>query len=171
MSLGPCARLLLAGQGREPTVGPASPPVPAEKTRRGSPAALLAFCPPLGPPSLSGSGRAGCGWLLVLGMSELGAPEASLSLHKGDMGLEEKGTSPESHSQPGGPVGAGPLVSVASAHLWGISGTCFCLLFFRLTHSWHLGCRTSNRRFIAHFTCACLWLYCWESWAHTFPFL
>lgn len=89
MSLGPCARLLLAGQGREPTVGPASPPVPAEKTRRGSPAALLAFCPPLGPPSLSGSGKAGCGWLLVLGMSELGAPEASLSLHKGDMGLEK----------------------------------------------------------------------------------
>ena len=69
-------------------------------------------------------------WLSVLGMSELGAPEASLSFHKGDTGLEEKGTSPESHSQPRGPVSAGPLVSVTSAHLWGISGMCFCLFIF-----------------------------------------
>ena len=161
------ARWAGAGAHRGPCF--TSCPLRGDKERK--PAALLASCPPLGPPSLSGSGRAGCGWLLVLGMSELGAPEASLSLHKGDTGLEEKGTSPESHSQPGGPVGAGRLVSVASAHLWGISGTCFCLLFFRLTHSWHLGCRTSNRRFIVRFMCACLWLYCWESWAHTFPFL
>lgn len=144
--------------------GPCAASCPLREDKERKPSCTFGFLPTPWPsqPLWFGQSRLWC-WLLVLGMSELGAPEASLSFHKGDMGLEEKGTSPESNSQPRGPVIVGPLVTVTSAHLWGISGVCFCLLFFWLTHSWHLGCRTSKRRFIVRFTYACLWLYCWES--------
>lgn len=159
MSLGLCAPLL-AGQGLEPTLGPAPPPVPSEKTRRGSPAALW-LLPTLGPPSLWFGREAERCWLLVLGMSELGAPEASLSFHKGDMGLEEKG--PARVKQPAeGPVIVGPLVTVLSSPLGHFRRVLLSFIFW-LTHSWHEPLGLQRGDLLIRFTYACLWLYCWES--------
>lgn len=121
MSLGLCAPLLLAGQGLEPTRA-LRRPCPLREDKERKPSCTFGFLPTPGPsqPLWFGQSRLWC-WLLVLECRSWGLLEASLSFHKGDKGLEEKGTSLQSQTgQPRGPVIVGPLVTVTSAHLWGI---------------------------------------------------
>ena len=75
--------------------------------RRGSPDAHLAFCPCPGPALSLSLVRAELAAVLdVISWNVRAgeASEASLSFHKGDTGLEEKVTSPESRSKPRGTV-------------------------------------------------------------------
>lgn len=107
MSLGLCASLLLAGRGTGTHLGLCFTPLPLRENEKRKSRCALGFVPIPRPRPLplSGSGRAGCGaGCYLMGCQSWGASEASLSFHKGDTGLEEKVTSPESRSKPRGPV-------------------------------------------------------------------